>query len=98
MCTLALVRELIRREFRVNLSAVSVGRLLKRVGFTPQRPVYRAWQQDAAQVAAWPTTVYPQLATRVKREQALIFFGGRGRGSGRMNMQARPGNRKDRRR
>ena len=72
--TLALVRELIRRKFRVNLSAVSVGRLLKRLGFTPQRPVYRAWQQDTAQVAAWRTTVYPKLAARAKREQALIFF------------------------
>ena len=71
---LALVRALIRREFGVQLSEVSVGRLLKRFGFTPQCPVYRAWQQDRTQVAAWHTTASPKLAARAKRENALIFF------------------------
>ena len=44
--TLAMIREVIRRQLRVSLSEVSVGRLMKRLGFTPQRPLYRAWQQD----------------------------------------------------
>jgi transposase len=39
-----MIRELIRREFDVRLSAVSVGRLLKKLG--PQRPLWRAWQAD----------------------------------------------------
>src|ERR671913_428784 len=38
-----LVRELIRREFRISLSAVSVGRLLRTLGVSPQRPLWRAW-------------------------------------------------------
>jgi len=41
-----MVRELIRREFRVSLSAVSVGRLLRTLGLSPQRPLWRAWQAD----------------------------------------------------
>src|SRR4051812_10498630 len=36
-----MVRELIRREFRVSLSAVSVGRLLRALGLSPQRPLWR---------------------------------------------------------
>jgi transposase len=36
-----LVRTLIRREFRVSLSAVSVGRLLRTLGLSPQRPLWR---------------------------------------------------------
>ena len=55
--TLAMIRELIRREFNVSLSEVSVGRLMRRLGFSPQRPMYRAWQQDPTLVEAWRTTV-----------------------------------------
>ena len=72
--TLAIIRELIRREFGVSLSEVSVGRLMKRLGFTPQRPMYRAWQQDAALVEQWRESEYPRIAARAKREGALIFF------------------------
>ena len=72
--TLAMIRELIRREFDVRLSEVSVGRLMKRLGFTPQRPLYRAWQQDPALVAHWREEQYPKIAARAKREGALIFF------------------------
>lgn len=72
--TLAMIRKLIRREFGVRLSEVSVGRLMKRLGFTPQRPLYRAWQQDAELVERWQRDDYPRLAGRAKRENALIFF------------------------
>src|ERR687897_502978 len=44
--TRAMVRELIRREFAVALSEVSVGRLLRKLGLSPQRPLYRAYQQN----------------------------------------------------
>lgn len=72
--TLAMVRELIRERFGVRLSEVSVGRIMKRLGFTPQRPMYRAWQQDAALVEHWQEKDFPALAKRAKRENALIFF------------------------
>src|SRR4051794_5790996 len=39
-----MVRTLIRREFKVSLSAVSVGRLLRTLGLSPQRPLWRAWR------------------------------------------------------
>src|SRR3954462_8446565 len=48
-----LVRTLIRREFRVSLSAVSVGRLLRTLGRAPQRPLWRVWQADPQAVARW---------------------------------------------
>ncbi len=73
--TLAIIRELIRREFGVKLSEVSVSRLMRRLGFTPQRPLYRAWQQDPKLVDEWKTHEYPKIAKRAKREGALIFFG-----------------------
>lgn len=72
--TLAMIREVIREKFSVKLSEVSVGRLMKRLGFTPQRPLYRAWQQDKVLVEQWQAKDYPRIAARAKRERALIFF------------------------
>jgi transposase len=72
--TLAIIREVIRRQFGVRLSEVSVGRLMKRLGFTPQRPLYRAWQQDPILVERWRTEEYPAIAAKTKREGAVIFF------------------------
>jgi transposase len=72
--TLAMIRVLIRREFAVSLSEVSVGRLMRRLGFSPQRPLYRAWQQDRGLVERWRAEDYPKIAARAKREGALIFF------------------------
>ena len=72
--TLAMVREVIRQEFGVRLSEVSVGRLLKRLGFSPQRPLYRAWQQDPALVEQWREKEYPQIEARAKRENAMIVL------------------------
>lgn len=72
--TLAIIRELIRREFAVKMSEVSVGRLMRRLGFSPQRPLYRAWQQDPKLVDEWKTKEYPKIVAKAKRENALIFF------------------------
>ena len=69
-----LVRELIRREFGVAMSAVSVGRMLKALGLSPQRPLYRAWQADAEKVQAWKDTEYPQIAAEAKKAGATIYF------------------------
>ena len=59
--TRAMVRELIGREFGVRLSEVSVGRLLRKLGLSPQRPLYRAYQQHPEAVARWQAETYPQL-------------------------------------
>lgn len=72
--TLSMVREVIRRQLGINLSEVSVGRILRTLGFTPQRPLYRAWQQNPELVSKWKEEEYPQIKKRAKKEKALIFF------------------------
>ena len=72
--TLAIIRELIQRRFGVSLSEASVGRLMKRPGFTPQRPLYRAWQQDEEWVAQWREQEFPKIAARAKREGTVVLF------------------------
>lgn len=59
--TRELVRELIYRQFQVRLSVVSVGRLLRTLGLSPQRPVFRASQQDPERVRRWREEEYPAI-------------------------------------
>jgi transposase len=72
--TRAMVRELIRREFGVRLSEVSVGRLLRKLGLSPQRPLYRAYQQNPEAVARWKAEEYPAIREQAAQVGAAIYF------------------------
>jgi transposase len=72
--TRGMVREVIRNRFGVRLSEVSVGRLLKKLGLTPQRPLRRAYQQDPKKVERWLKDEFPQIRALAKKEGATIFF------------------------
>ncbi len=72
--TRSMVKDLIKRQFGIKLSVVSVGRLLHQLGFTPQKPLYRAYQRDANLVQQWKEAVFPEIRKRAKQEGAVIFF------------------------
>lgn len=69
-----MIRELIWQRFRVKVSKVTVGRILKKLGMTPQRPLYRAWQQNLEKVREWKEKTYPQIREEAARCGGLIFF------------------------
>src|SRR5438105_7592089 len=70
--TREMVREVIRREFGVRLSVVSVGRLLRRLGLSPQRPLHRAYQQNPEAVERWKREEYPAIRGQAEAEGATI--------------------------
>ena len=72
--TREMVRELIRREFGVALSVVSVGRLLRKLGMSPQRPLHRAYQQNPGAVDRWKREEYPAIQAQAEAEEATIYF------------------------
>lgn len=72
--TRAMVRELIRDQFGVRLSDVSVGRLLKKMGLTPQKPLRRAYEQNPELVQTWLAEDFPAIQALAKRERATIWF------------------------
>jgi transposase len=72
--TRKLVRDLIRQRFKVSLSIQHVGRILKKLGLSPQRPLYRAHQQDPERVRRWKNEEYPAIRKRAAEEGATIFF------------------------
>ena len=47
------VAQLIAREFGVAYHVAHVGRLLRRLGWTPQRPSRRARERDDEQIRHW---------------------------------------------
>ncbi|MBF0417282.1 MAG: IS630 family transposase [Magnetococcales bacterium] len=73
--TRGMVRELIRRELGITLSEVAVGRLLRTLGLTPQRPVRRAWQRDPVLVDEWTTKTLPEIQEMAKKANADLYFG-----------------------
>jgi len=66
---------LIYRQFKIRLSKNSVGRLLAQLGITPQKPLWRAYQQDPERVRQWVEEEYPAIAREAKRVGAEIWFG-----------------------
>jgi transposase len=72
--TREMVREVIRREFGVRLSVVSVGRLLRKLGLSPQRPLHRAYQQNPGAVDRWKREDYPAIRAQAEAEGATVWF------------------------
>ena len=73
--TREMVRTLIQDRFGVNLSAATVGRLLGKLGLSPQRPLYKAYQRDEEKVARWTKVAYPQIKALARKQGATIYFG-----------------------
>lgn len=73
--TRAAVASLIQRKFGVELSVWTVGRYLQRWGFTPQKPIRRAFEQDPAAVQRWLEEDYPAIRRRAARKKAEIHWG-----------------------
>ena len=72
--TRGMVRDLIRERFGVRLSDVSVGRLLKKLGLTPQKPLRRAYEQNPEWVQRWRAEDFPKIQALAKKARATLYF------------------------
>ena len=71
----AAVGQLIDQEFGIKLQVRSIGKYLTRWGFTPQKPIKRAYEQSPAAVQAWLEGEYPGIEQRARAEGAEIHWG-----------------------
>ena len=71
----AAVGHLIHQEFGIQLQVRSIGKYLTRWGFTPQKPIRRAYEQSPAAVQAWLDGEYPAIEQRARAEGAEIHWG-----------------------
>jgi transposase len=60
------VADLIQRECGVKYSTVHAWRLLRALGWTPQRPVGRAFERNEAAIAHWKRERWPRLKKTLK--------------------------------
>ena len=66
------VAELIKLKFDISLSRWSVGRLLKKWGFTPQKPAKKSYFQNPQKIQNWLDEEYPEIVKQAKKENAEI--------------------------
>jgi transposase len=66
------VQELIKSRFGVAVAIRTIGEYLKRWGYTPQKPIRRAYEQQPAEVQKWLKQKYPLIKARAKQEKAEI--------------------------
>lgn len=69
------VQQLIERQYGIALSVKQVGRYLKSWGYTPQKPIRKAFEQKPEQVKQWLDKEYPGIKKRAAKERATIYFG-----------------------
>lgn len=69
------VAQLIEQRFGIRISIWTVGRYLSRWGFTPQKPIRRAYEQNPEAVQSWLEKDYPLVQKQAKKEKALIYWG-----------------------
>ena len=66
---------LIEYKFGIKLSIRSIGNYLSRWGFTPQKPLRRAYERQDKAAKAWLEETYPQIAKRAKEERCDMHWG-----------------------
>ena len=69
------VKLTLKKVYKIDLGLSAVGRLLKKLGLTPQKPMKKAYEQSSAKVRAWLKKEYPKIHSRAKRLGAEIQWG-----------------------
>lgn len=69
------VQQLIKLKFDIELSIRAVGDYLNRWGFTPQKPIKRAYEQQPEAVQKWLDEEYPRIEKEASVASAEIHWG-----------------------
>jgi len=73
--TIEMIVKLIEHKFGVSYSGIHVGRLLNEIGYSKQKPLQRAYEQDPQKVKRWLKKEYPAIKKEAKYEKRSIYFG-----------------------
>jgi transposase len=68
------VRELIKKEYDIDMPVRTVGEYLKRWGYTAKKPARHANDQDPVEVREWLEETYPDIERQAEQEDAVILW------------------------
>jgi transposase len=68
------VRDLIRKEYGIDVPIRTVGEYLKRWGYTPQKPQRKAKYQVPGEVREWLENIYPAIAEAAHEQGGEILW------------------------
>ena len=68
------IQNLIIKLWSINLPLRTITDYMKRLGFTPQKPIKRAYEQNLEGVNKWLHKDYPKIVEKAKKENAEIHW------------------------
>lgn len=69
------VRLTLKKLYNIDIGLSAVGRLLRKLGLSPQKPMKKAYEQSSSKVRAWLKSEYPKIQARAKQSGAEIHWG-----------------------
>ena len=69
------IQSVIYQMWNMRIAIRTIGDYMKRWGFTPQKPIKRAYEKNPEKVKLWLEETYPDIKKRAKTEGATIFWG-----------------------
>ena len=67
------VKLLIEREYGISYHVDHVSRLLRSLGFTPQKPARRAMERDDEAIENWIRKDWPRIKKRRRASEPILF-------------------------
>lgn len=68
------IQKLIEIKFSITYSDRGIRQLMKTLGFSSQKPIKRAYQQNPEKVSKWLDETYPAIKVRAMQEGARIYW------------------------
>jgi transposase len=68
------IQHFIEIKYSIKYSDRGIRQLMKTLGFSSQKPIKRAYQQNADKVSKWLTETYPAIKVRAMQEGARIYW------------------------
>src|SRR6202790_5459429 len=68
------VRDLIRKQYGIDMPVRTVGEYLKRWGYTAKKPSRHSKDQDPEEVREWLEETYPDIERQAEEEDAEILW------------------------
>ncbi len=69
------IQSVIYQNWRKQITIRTIGDYMKRWGFTPQKPIKKAYEQSPKAMQEWLDHTYPEIRKLAKKDDAEIYWG-----------------------